>query len=243
MGVLKSPKQKSSVAAKAGLGGGVVAALIALSILVVLLLFDVIPTFRTETIERNQPPVLQRLERLNKFKAASGTFEVIIDLEKDVDGVPSVIAGERTVMIASGEVDAEVDFTGLKGSSVKVSNDGKKVEVVVPPPQLTDARIDNTKSRIVTRSRGIFARIGDALSDDPVNDQELYVGAEDELEKAAKESELLSKAQDNTEDMLKQMLTTLGFDEVVVTFDENAIVVDNNDTSAVEVTVTVPSPR
>lgn len=72
----------------------------ALSILVVLLLFDVIPTFRTETIERNQPPVLQRLERLNKFKAASSTYEGHHRSRKDVDGVPSVIAGERTVMIA-----------------------------------------------------------------------------------------------------------------------------------------------
>lgn len=228
MGVLKEPAAPTSASRRVkavrsvGLSGGVVAALCLLGFLVIGLLFDIIPTFRSTTVERNQPPVLQRLERLNKFKAASGTFQVVIDLEKDVDGVPAALAGERTVMVASGNVDAEVDFTGLRGSAVQVSRDRKSVTVTVPAPTLTPARLDNEKTYVVSRSRGILDRIEDAISDQPVNDQDLYVNAEDELESAAKESELLKTARSNTEDMLTQMLEGLGFEDVNVVFADEA---------------------
>ena len=90
MGVLKQERRRARSAPVAvGFGGGAVVAIGVIGLILVLMLFNVIPSFRTKTIERNQPPVLQRLERLNKFTAASGTFNVVIDTEKDVDGLPS----------------------------------------------------------------------------------------------------------------------------------------------------------
>lgn len=219
MGVLKQePKRSRAASVTTGISGTAVLALGVVGLILVLMLFDILPSFRTKTIDRNQTPVLQRLERLNKFTAATGTFNVVIDTEKDVDGVPSVLAGERTVLIATGSVDAQVDFTGLRGSAVRVSDDGKSVTVAVPQPVLTPARLDNSKTYVVSRSRGVLDRIADVFEDQPVDDQPLYVNAEDELESAAANSELLNLARNNTQDMLTQMLTSLGFEKVEVVF-------------------------
>lgn len=222
MGVLKEEKKRSRPPILAGLSGGMMLLLGVLALLIVGLLFNIIPSFRTTVVKRDQPPVLQRLAKLNKFTAATGTFQVVVDQERKVDGLPSVLVGERTVLLASGDVDAQVDFTGLKGESIVVSSDGKEVTVRVPPPQITPARIDNDKTYVVSRSRGIFTRINDAIADNPVDDQPLYADAAKQLETAANKSSLLTTARDNTNDMLKAMLTSLGFQKVTVVFDDTA---------------------
>ncbi|MEZ5380839.1 MAG: hypothetical protein R2754_03480 [Microthrixaceae bacterium] len=52
------------------------AVLVALACAVVLMLSGIIPVFgRSKTVDRTQTPVLQRIEKLNKFKAATGTFQ------------------------------------------------------------------------------------------------------------------------------------------------------------------------
>ena len=85
------------------------AVLVALACAVVLMLSGIIPVFgRSTTVDRTQTPVLQRIAKLNQFTAATGTFQVIVDIEDDVGGLPSILAGERTLMVASGEVEAEV---------------------------------------------------------------------------------------------------------------------------------------
>ncbi|MBK6501416.1 MAG: DUF4230 domain-containing protein [Candidatus Microthrix sp.] len=118
------------------------------------------------------------LTKLNQFKAASGTFQVIVDVEKDTQGLPSILAGERTLMVAAGEVDAEVDFSGLKADAIVVDEVNKSVVITVPPPTLTKTRIDNSKTRVYSRERGLLNRVEDFLADQPVDDQPLYVQAE-----------------------------------------------------------------
>lgn len=111
------------------------AVLVALACAVVLMLSGIIPVFgRSTTVDRTQTPVLQRIAKLNQFTAATGTFQVIVDIEDDVGGLPSILAGERTLMVASGEVEAEVDFTGLKSDAIVVDDaDGSVVVTILPP--------------------------------------------------------------------------------------------------------------
>ena len=111
------------------------AVLVALAYAVVLMLSGIIPVFgRSTTVDRTQTPVLQRIAKLNQFTAATGTFQVIVDIEDDVGGLPSILAGERTLMVASGEVEAEVDFTGLKSDAIVVDDADGSVVVTIPPP-------------------------------------------------------------------------------------------------------------
>ncbi|MEZ5380837.1 MAG: DUF4230 domain-containing protein [Microthrixaceae bacterium] len=146
----------------------------------------------------------------------------MVDVENDVEGIPSILAGERTLLVATGDVEAEVDFTSLKNGAIEVDEETNSVTVTVPPPTLTDARIDNSKTRVYSRERGLLNRVEDFLDDQPVDDQPLFVEAEDELEAAADASDLQGVAQRNTEDMLTSMLESLGYDQVTVVFSENA---------------------
>jgi len=62
-------------------------------------------------------------------------------------------------------------------------------------------------------------RIGDALEDDTTDDSALYQEAEDRMARAALDSDLADRAEDNTRTMLTGLARSLGVDEVTVTFE------------------------
>ena len=70
--------------------------------------------------------MLQSLQRLDEYHAARANLQQVVDIERDTKHVPSFIKGERMVMVASGDVDATVDFRssgrrpcGLSWSAVR----------------------------------------------------------------------------------------------------------------------------
>ena len=174
--------------------------------------------FREETIDRTQPTLLRALEDLSEYRAAEGTFQVVVDVEEDTRFIPSVIKGERTTFLATGTVAASVDFAGLDGSSIVVSEDGTTVRVTLPRAVLSEPTVDPGASQVLDRDRGILDRVGSALSEDPSSERELYLLAEDELAAAAAEADLVARAEENTVAMLETLLGSLGYERVLVTF-------------------------
>ena len=69
--------------------------------------------FQTETIDRSQPTLLESIQDISQFHAAVGNFEVVLDQETDVKWVPGFIAGERSLFVAAGTVNAYVDLASL----------------------------------------------------------------------------------------------------------------------------------
>jgi hypothetical protein len=182
---------------------------------------DVLPDlenpFGTEEVDRTGPAVLQALQDVSRYEAATGEFQVLVDVEQDAAYLPDVVRGDRTLFLAQGTVDASVDFTGITGDAIRVAEDGS-VTVTLPEATLSEARIDPDTSRVVDRDRGLLDRIGSALSDDPTDDTELYARAEDRLGAAAAEAGLTDRAEANTRRMLEGMLRPLGYDDVTVVF-------------------------
>lgn len=174
--------------------------------------------FGAKTVDRSGPALLTSLTDLARFQAATGSFQVVVDIEKDVKNVPSVLAGERTLFVAQGTVDAYVDFNTLDNDAVTVSADGKTVDLVLPPAALSKARVDAEQSRVYSRDRGLLDRIGGAFSDNPTSERELYLAAEDKMDEAAKETGLRLRAEDNTRAMLMGLLGRLGYTDVNVEF-------------------------
>jgi hypothetical protein len=203
-----------------------VAAVVALLVALPALIPSLNP-FDEETIDRSQPVLLKSLENLSEYRAASANMQVVVDVEQDTDLIPSFIKGERTLFVAAGTVDAAVDFGGLGKSpdSVQVSDDRKSVTITLPAAQLTEARLDQERSRIYDRDRGALDRLEDAFSDDGGADQqEIYVLAEEKLtEAAASDPALLQRAEENTRAMLEGMMRGLGFEKVTVRFDRPAV--------------------
>src|SRR4051794_5909863 len=88
--------------------------------------------FQSTTIDRSQPALLKSIQDISQFHAAVGNFEVVLDQEDDVNWVPSFIAGERSLFVAAGTVNAYVDFSGLGEGDLTLSDDGKSVEIRLP---------------------------------------------------------------------------------------------------------------
>jgi hypothetical protein len=143
---------------------------------------------------------------------------VLVDLEESSRGIPLAVKGERTLFVAAGSVDAEVDFSTIDKGAIRVSDDGRSVEVTLPRARLTRARIDPDNSYVASRERGLLDRLGSVLADNPTSERRLYQLAEDKLAAAATQSGLVERAEENTRAMLQSMLRSLGYRDVTVTF-------------------------
>ena len=188
----------------------------------VIALVGLLPTlgnpFADETVDRSQPALLQAIEDLAEYRAATGQFQVILDVENDSRFLPSFIRGERTVFLAGGTVDASVNFAGLAGGAIDVSDDGSSVTVRLPPARLSEPRIDPERSYVVSRERGLLDRAGSIFADSPTGDRDLFLLAEEKLSAAAREAGLVERAEANTMAMLESMLSSLGYSDVTVIF-------------------------
>lgn len=178
--------------------------------------------FGTRTVDHSAPPVILDLRDLADHHAAQGQFEVTIDQEKDVQWVPSVIAGERTQFVAVATVDAVVDFTSLSDGAVQVSDDGSSVVVTLPPAYLTDPVFDRELSHVMNRDRGLLDRVGGMFSDNPTSEEGLYEAADEKIAAAAAATDLTARAEANTAAMLEAMLHSMGFEQVEIRFQESS---------------------
>jgi hypothetical protein len=174
--------------------------------------------FASRQVDRSQPVLLRAIEDLEVYKAATGHFQVVVDLEEGTRGVPLIIKGQRTLFVAGGSVDAEVDFSTLDEGAIKISEEGRRVEITLPRARLTPARVDPEQSRVFSRERGLLDRLGSVLSDNPTSERELYRLAAAKMQTAAAQSDLRAQAERNTRAMLEGMLRSLGYTEVTVTF-------------------------
>jgi len=174
--------------------------------------------FAARRVDRSPPVLLKAIEDLKVFKAASGNFQVVVDLEEGSRGIPLIVKGQRTLFLAGGSVDAEVDFSSIGEGAIRVSEDGRRAEITLPRARLTPARVDPEQSRVISRDRGLLDRLGSVLSDNPTSERELYRLAAARMQAAAEESDLKARAEQNTTAMLQSMLRSLGYQEVTVTY-------------------------
>ena len=161
--------------------------------------------------------MLKQINDLSRFEAAQGKFESTVDIEHDVGILPSFVAGDRTVFLAQGTVDATVDFSALGGDAVQQGSDGH-VTITLAEPTLGKAVLDTKASHVASRDRGILNRIGGVFSDSPTSERELYITAQHKITNAAKESKLVARAEKNTTAMLQTFLGRLGYTDVQVVY-------------------------
>jgi hypothetical protein len=191
-------------------------------ILLILSAIHLIPQLRNPfaqtTTVSSQPAILKSITKLSRYEAASGQFQVVVDITKHEGILPGFLAGSETLFIGQGTDIAYVDFGGLKGSAIVVSS-SKAVTVKLPKAQLEPAVLNVSQSYVYAEQQGVFNRIGNFFSGNPNSQQQAYELAEQKIETAAKASTLVKDAETNTRAMLQSMLNSLGFQQVSVTFD------------------------
>ncbi|MEU4467038.1 DUF4230 domain-containing protein [Streptomyces sp. NPDC024017] len=174
--------------------------------------------FGTDTHDRSGPALLKSIQDISRYDAASGNFQVVVDLEKDAKLLPDAIRGTRTLYVGAGTVDAYVDLGKIGENDVKVNGDRTSATLRLPHAQLGKPALDPDRSYAVSKQRGLFDRLGDLFSDNPNGEQAVQKLAVKHIGDAAKESELTARAESNTTGMLEGLLRSLGFKEVRVSY-------------------------
>ncbi len=173
--------------------------------------------FSETTTERSQPVVLKSIVDLSKYEAASGNFQVVVDISSS--GIlPSFLEGSDTLFIGVGSDNAYVDFSHLKGDAVKVSADRLTATLSLPHAQLDPAVLDVKQSYVFAQQQGLFTRLNSFLGGNPNSQQAVYELAQKKIEEAATTSAVKADAERNTRTMLVSLLQSLGFKTVTVTF-------------------------
>ncbi|MEU2898090.1 DUF4230 domain-containing protein [Streptomyces sp. NPDC088106] len=174
--------------------------------------------FGTETRDRSGPALLESIQDISRYDAASGNFQVVVDLEKDTKFLPDAVRGSRTLYVGAGTVDAYVDLGKLDEGDVRVDDERTSATLRLPHARLGTPALDPERSYAVSKQRGLFDRLGDLFSDNPNSEQAVQKLAVRHIGDAAEESGLTARAETNTTGMLEGLLRSLGFEKVRVTY-------------------------
>ena len=175
--------------------------------------------FGSEERDRSGPAVLTAMRDLSEYHAATGQYQVLIDIQQDAKFLPDIIKGKRTIFLAIGSVDSYVDFRKLGDDAVSVSSDRKSVSITLPRAQLSKPNVDPDQSRVLNQDLGVIDRLGNLFSDQPnPQNQQMYQVAEQRLADAARQVGLQKRAEDNTRATLDKLMRSLGFTTVDITF-------------------------
>ncbi|MFB7339185.1 DUF4230 domain-containing protein [Streptomyces hydrogenans] len=174
--------------------------------------------FGTEVKDRTGPAVLKSVQDLSRYEGASGSYQVVVDLEHDARFLPDAIRGTRTLYVAHGSVGAYVDLGALGEDAVTVDAERTEASLRLPHARLAAPALDPERSYAVSKQRGLLDRLGDLFSDNPSSEQAVNVLAAQRIGDAARESGLTARAERNTTAMLKGLLGGLGFERVTITY-------------------------
>jgi len=174
--------------------------------------------FGTQTHDRSGPALLQSIQDMSRYDAASGNFQVVVDLEKDTKFLPDAIRGSRVLYVGAGTVDAYVDLGKVGEDDVTVNGDRTSAALRLPHAALGKPALDPDRSYAVSKQRGLLDRLGDFFSDNPNSEQAVQKLAVKHIGEAAKDSELTKRAETNATGMLEGLLHSLGFKEVRVSY-------------------------
>jgi hypothetical protein len=99
--------------------------------------------------EEKTDEVVEQIQTLSDLVTVKYVVEKVVVLD-DVRWY-----GEnRVLLLAHGIVKAGIDLQRLKPGDVTVS--GKSISLNLPPPQLTDAYLDDTKSQVIDHTTGLL---------------------------------------------------------------------------------------
>lgn len=165
-------------------------------------------TGRTTTFDVSSPAVVERIRQLSRLETVVYSLDKIVEGNRDSPYIPSFLVGDKILLVAHGEVIAGIDFSQLKPSDIHINGDA--VELHLPPPQILTTRIDNGRTRVFSRTTGLFVLA------DPNLESQTRAAAEQQIGQAALDDGILDKARQNARASVTALLYSLGFHKVAV---------------------------
>ena len=153
------------------------------------------------------PVVVEGIRDLDQLATVRWTESVPVTRESGGDIWERLLDGERVLVIATGNVEAGVDLGDIHKDDVSVQGDA--VTIDLPEPEVLSASLDEETTRVYDRD---LSPLNFHPDDDLVEKARLR--AVEKTEAAARENGILDTAEENAQDSIRALVTTLGFEEV-----------------------------
>ncbi len=163
---------------------------------------------RPAHVRVDQPTVVRQVRALQRLETASYTLDKVLTGEHENPILPEILAGDRLLLVAHGEVIAGVDLAKLQPNDVIVR--GRSVSIHLPPAEIFTASLDNAKTRVYSRDTGLFTPA------DPELEGQVREAAVDQMRAAALDDGILQTAATNARQTIKSLLTSLGFTNIEI---------------------------
>ena len=155
--------------------------------------------------------VVLGIRRLNELATVEQTVQaIVVEEESEKIGpvpLPDVIGGEKLLLVAVGEVEAGVDLDELEEDDVRVL--GETVAVTLPEARVLDSSLDEDATKLYDRDRGLLKIQG---NDELI--EEARRSALEQIEGEAMNNNILEQAENNAEDSIRALVTSLGYEKV-----------------------------
>jgi Protein of unknown function (DUF4230) len=162
-------------------------------------------TTPTITIDTSRPTVIDRVRALSRLETVHYELEKVVT-GKSSGPLPDWFTSDKILLVAHGEVAAGVDLARLQPGDVTVVSD--TVTIRLPKSEILYSTLDNDKTYVYDRQTGIFNEPDANL------ETEIRRIAEEEILKTALEDGILTKATNNAQDVLRTLITGLGYEDV-----------------------------
>jgi hypothetical protein len=153
------------------------------------------------------PVVVEGIQDLNRLATVRWRESVIVTRESGGTELERFLAGEKVLLVATGDVEAGVDLASLGRDDVKVN--GETVTIRLPEPEILSVSLDEQKTGVYDRD---FGPLNLRPDDDLV--EQARTAAVDRIEQAARDEDILDQAEQNAQDSIRAFVSTLGFKEV-----------------------------
>ena len=153
------------------------------------------------------PVVVEGVQDLNRLATVRWRESVVVTRESGGTELERFLAGEKVLLVATGDVEAGVDLASLGRDDVTVN--GETVTIRLPEPEILSVSLDEQKTGVYDRD---FGPLNLRPDDDLV--EQARAAAVDRIEQAARDEDILDQAEQNAEDSIRAFVRTLGFEEV-----------------------------
>lgn len=167
------------------------------------------------TTVRASPPLIVAIRDLATLEAATYHMERVIDLRDAQSHLFGLFESEDALLlVAAADVVAGVDLTTMRDGDVRFDWEQRTAEILLPPPVVLSARLDNDRTYVHTRATDALARRAETLETRARRE------AEQTLRDAAIAGGILGRARENAARTVKTLVESLGYDRVEVRFRE-----------------------
>jgi Protein of unknown function (DUF4230) len=158
--------------------------------------------------EENTVVVVRQIQTLSDLV----TVKYVLEKVEIVNSPPTSTLGQfvqgenRVLLLAHGIVKAGIDLRSIKPEDVVISD--RKITIHLPPPQITDAYLDEHQTQVIDWQQGFLRDFDKGLETTARQD------AVDDIRRAARTAGILKDADERAQRELAVFLHQAGFEQV-----------------------------